>query len=112
MKFTPVSLSLAATASLLALAACATPAADAPIAPVAAAQPAPPPAPARPAPQLGSFGFDAAGMDTSVAPGNDFYAFANGTWARNTAIPADKSNYGMFTALGDLSLDPHPHHPR
>ncbi|PKP88122.1 MAG: peptidase M13, partial [Alphaproteobacteria bacterium HGW-Alphaproteobacteria-16] len=37
------------------------------------------------------------------APGEDFYAFANGEWAKNTPIPADKSNYGMFTALGDLS---------
>lgn len=54
-------------------------------------------------PELGSFGFDLDGMDRSVAAGDDFYAFANGTWAKNTAIPADKSNYGMFTALADLS---------
>jgi putative endopeptidase len=58
-----------------------------------------------PAPFYGSFGFDQAGMDTAVRPGDDFYAYSNGTWARSTAIPADKSNYGMFTALGDLSLD-------
>jgi putative endopeptidase len=54
-------------------------------------------------PELGTFGFDTAGMDTTVQPGDDFYAYANGTWAKTTAIPADKSNYGMFTALGDLS---------
>lgn len=54
-------------------------------------------------PELGTFGFDTAGMDTTVQPGDDFYAYANGTWAKNTPIPADKSNYGMFTALGDLS---------
>ncbi|MGN6597104.1 M13 family metallopeptidase [Sphingopyxis terrae] len=54
-------------------------------------------------PEIGDFGFDTTGMDKSVMPGNDFYAFANGTWAKNTAIPADKSNYGMFTALADLS---------
>ncbi|MBA3941880.1 MAG: peptidase M13 [Sphingopyxis sp.] len=54
-------------------------------------------------PELGTFGFDSSGMDKSVQPGDDFYAFANGTWAKNTPIPADKSNYGMFTALGDLS---------
>ena len=54
-------------------------------------------------PELGTFGFDSSGMDKSVQPGDDFYAFANGTWAKNTQIPADKSNYGMFTALGDLS---------
>ncbi|MBN8803999.1 MAG: M13 family peptidase [Sphingopyxis terrae] len=54
-------------------------------------------------PEIGDFGFDTTGMDKSVLPGNDFYAYANGTWAKNTAIPADKSNYGMFTALADLS---------
>ncbi|MBA4761353.1 M13 family metallopeptidase [Sphingomonas sp.] len=62
------------------------------------------PAPAA-KPQLGSFGFDVAGMDRSVAAGEDFYAFSNGTWAKNTPIPADKSNYGMFTALDDLSKE-------
>jgi len=64
------------------------------------------PAPAATAaakPEIGDFGFDLTGMDKSVQPGDDFYAFANGTWARNTAIPADKSNYGMFTVLADLS---------
>ncbi|OYZ86373.1 MAG: hypothetical protein B7Y00_06515 [Sphingomonadales bacterium 17-56-6] len=55
--------------------------------------------------QLGAFGFDIAGMDTSVSPADDFYLFANGTWAATTPIPADKSNYGMFTALDDLSKD-------
>lgn len=54
-------------------------------------------------PVIGDFGFDQAGMDKSVQPGDDFYAYANGTWAKNTQIPADKSNYGMFTALNDLS---------
>src|SRR5215211_4437852 len=47
-------------------------------------------------PQFGSFGFDTAGMDKSVAPGDDFYLYANGTWAKNTPIPSDKSNYGAF----------------
>ena len=55
--------------------------------------------------QLGAYGYDAAGMDSSVQPGDDFYEFANGTWAKNTAIPADKSNYGMFTVLSDLSQE-------
>jgi len=55
-------------------------------------------------PQIGSFGFDIAGMDRAVAPGENFYSFANGTWARSTAIPDDRSNYGMFTVLEELSL--------
>src|SRR4051812_5656131 len=79
-------------------------------APVAEAAPAAVPAPvveaaAAPKPQYGAFGFDASGMDRSVAPGDNFYLFANGTWAKNTPIPADKSNYGMFTVLDDLSRD-------
>src|SRR3954468_720714 len=52
-----------------------------------------------PRPQIGNYGFDAAGMDTAVAPGDDFYGYANGTWARTTPIPADKSNYGAFNVL-------------
>jgi putative endopeptidase len=56
-------------------------------------------------PQLGTFGFDISGMDKSVDPGDDFYAYANGAWAKRTEIPADKSNYGMFTALDDLSKE-------
>src|SRR3546814_4257708 len=42
-------------------------------------------------------------MNRTVAPGDDFYEYANGTWAKTTPIPADKSNYGMFTVLEDLS---------
>jgi putative endopeptidase len=63
----------------------------------------PAPLPERPRPQLGSFGFDLAGMDRSAEPGDNFYRFANGAWDRATEIPADRSNYGMFTMLDDLS---------
>lgn len=56
-------------------------------------------------PELGTFGFDAAGMDRSTTAGENFYAFANGEWAKRTEIPADKSNYGMFTKLDDLSKE-------
>ncbi|MEQ8310246.1 MAG: M13 family metallopeptidase [Sphingopyxis sp.] len=54
-------------------------------------------------PELGTFGFDVSGMDKSVRAGDDFYTYANGTWTKNTEIPADKSNFGMFTVLADLS---------
>lgn len=56
-------------------------------------------------PELGKYGFDDSGMDKSSAPGDNFYTYANGTWAKNTEIPADKSNYGMFTKLDDLSKE-------
>ncbi len=56
-----------------------------------------------PAPRMGSWGFDVSGMDRSVRPGADFNAFANGTWTRNTQIPADRSSFGAFATLRDLS---------
>src|SRR5690242_1238310 len=56
-------------------------------------------------PQYGTFGFDTAGMDKSVAPGNDFFEYANGTWVKNTPIPPDKARYGMFNVLDDLSRE-------
>jgi putative endopeptidase len=54
-------------------------------------------------PALGTFGFDTAGMDRSVAPGDDFNKFANGKWEENTPIPADRSSWGGFGVLRDLS---------
>ncbi len=50
----------------------------------APAQPPPPPSPA----------LDLTGMDKSVKPGDDFFAYANGTWIKNTEIPADRSSWG------------------
>ena len=54
-------------------------------------------------PTFGTFGFDTAGMDRTVKPGDSFFGYANGTWAKNTPIPADKPGYGGFTVLRDLS---------
>src|SRR5438067_6020256 len=97
---------LAATSTLAGCAAqTVAPAAPAPAAAAAAAAPVAPEPPPAPKPQYGTFGFDAAGMDTSVAPGDNFYQYANGTWAKNTPIPADKSNYGSFNILDDLSRE-------
>jgi putative endopeptidase len=87
---------------------CATRPVDVPPAQVAAAPMAPAPVPvpvAAPKPTYGTYGIDTAGMDTSVAPGNDFFEYANGTWAKNTQIPADKSRYGLFNVLDDLSKE-------
>ncbi len=68
-----------------------------------AVQPVPAEPAAKAGPTFGSFGFDEQGMDRTVAPGDDFYAYANGGWAKATPIPADKSNYGSFNLLSDLS---------
>ncbi len=46
---------------------------------------------------------DRASMDTSVSPGDDFYHYANGTWLKNTEIPADRASYGVFDILGEQS---------
>ena len=54
-------------------------------------------------PQLGTWGFDTAGMDRSVKPGDNFFEFANGNWARTTQIPPDRSSWGGFGVLVDLS---------
>lgn len=42
-------------------------------------------------------GISKAAMDASVKPGDDFYAYANGNWAKTTEIPADRSSIGAFT---------------
>lgn len=94
MKITK-SWALGLTVSMLALS---TPAAAENAAPAQEAAP-------KSGPQLGTYGFDTEGMDTSVSPADDFYLYANGKWAEKTQIPADKSNYGMFTALDDLSKE-------
>jgi putative endopeptidase len=53
--------------------------------------------------RMGPWGFDLSGMDRSVKPGDDWFNYVNGTWAANTPIPADKSSYGGFAILRDLS---------
>ena len=44
-------------------------------------------------------------MDTQVKPGDDFSAYVNGTWMKNTEIPADKSSYGIGYILHEESED-------
>ncbi|MBW7945012.1 MAG: M13 family peptidase [Sphingomonadaceae bacterium] len=56
-------------------------------------------------PEIAPWGFDAAGMDRSIAPGDDFLGYGGGTYLRQLEIPVDRSNYGMFTKLRDLSQE-------
>lgn len=44
-------------------------------------------------------------FDTSIRVQDDLYRHVNGTWLKNTEIPSDKSNYGSFTALADMSVE-------
>ncbi len=49
------------------------------------------------------WGFDTAGMDRTVKPGANFYSFANGNAVKAIAIPPDRSSYGAFIMLRELS---------
>jgi len=46
---------------------------------------------------------DVANMDLSVKPGDNFYLYANGTWIKNTPVPASKTRWGSFDALAEES---------
>ncbi|MBC6980218.1 M13 family metallopeptidase [Caulobacter sp. 17J80-11] len=55
------------------------------------------------APKYGTWGFDTAGMDTSVKPGDSFFRYANGKALDALVIPSDRSTYGSFPLLRELS---------
>jgi predicted metalloendopeptidase len=48
-------------------------------------------------------GLDLPGMDRTVAPGDDFFAYANGSWIKRTEIPADRGSYGVGHEVADLT---------
>jgi putative endopeptidase len=48
-------------------------------------------------------GFDAANFDKTVRPQDDFYKFVNGGWLARTQIPPEKTSYGSFDELFDLT---------
>jgi predicted metalloendopeptidase len=50
-------------------------------------------------------GLDLGGLDRTVRPQDDLFRHVNGRWLLATEIPADKSNYGSFTALGDAARE-------
>ena len=60
---------------------------------------------APPQPAIGKWGFDLAGMDTKVKPGDDFFSYANGAWFAKAAIPSDRTSTGSFTDLSIRSED-------
>jgi putative endopeptidase len=51
----------------------------------------------------GEFGLDLYSMDTSVAPGEDFFRHVNGTWYDEFEMPADRTRYGAFSLLREKS---------
>jgi len=48
--------------------------------------------------------FDVSGMDTTVNPGDNFFQYANGSWMKNTQIPASETGWGSFYVLADENL--------
>jgi putative endopeptidase len=60
-------------------------------------------APVAAAPGAATSGLDKTGMDTAVRTQDSLFFSMNGTWLKKTPIPADKSDYGTFTMLDDLS---------
>jgi putative endopeptidase len=55
------------------------------------------------APSYGTWGFDLNGRDTSVRPGENFFRYANGAAIDRLTIPADRTSYGSFALLRELS---------
>ena len=52
-------------------------------------------------PRYAPWGLELGDMDTSVNPGDDFFAYAEGTWLKNHPIPADKASAGYNSELPD-----------
>jgi putative endopeptidase len=52
---------------------------------------------------IGTFGLDLSAGNSAVKPGDDFFAYASGKWYDHFEIPADKTSYGAFNQLDDLS---------
>jgi len=59
--------------------------------------------PAATASTVAESGIDKSGMDSSVRPQDDLFLATNGTWVGKTEIPGDKSSWGTFYLLRELS---------
>ena len=49
-------------------------------------------------PVYGDWGYNPAAMDSSVKPGDDFWAYVNGTWDKTTEIAPDRRSAGPFVS--------------
>ena len=82
-----LALTLAAPAMAQDTPAAAAPAADVPL----------------PTMDFGEWGYDPAGIDQSVDPGDDFFAYANQKWLDANPLPPEFSRFGAFNLLREKS---------
>lgn len=54
--------------------------------------------------QKNSDALDLSGRDTTINPADNFFKYANGTWVKNTEIPASKTGWGSFYIVRDQAL--------
>jgi endothelin-converting enzyme/putative endopeptidase len=54
-------------------------------------------------PVYGHWGYASAAMDKSVKPGDDFWAYVNGNWDKNTQIAADRTSAGYGVKLSEAA---------
>src|SRR5690348_2206495 len=54
-------------------------------------------------PSIGDFGLDLTAGNPAVKPGDDFFSYASGTWYKKFEIPPDRSSFGAFVELDELS---------
>lgn len=54
-------------------------------------------------PRMGTWGFDLAGRDMSVSPGQSLFDHANGEYMRRLTIPPERSTFGAWEILDDLN---------
>ena len=52
-------------------------------------------------PEIGAWGFDIAGKDNAVRPGDDFFRYSGGGWMQRETLPADRTRWGTFDKLAD-----------
>jgi putative endopeptidase len=94
---------VAIAAVLLAVACTSKPAKEKPLATVAPDSTPVPASPPLPKASIGDFGLDLAAGKPQLKPGDDFFAYASGDWYEHFEIPPDRSSFGVFNQLDELS---------
>ena len=89
--------------ALVLLSACATKPVEEHAAAAAPAAAPPPSTASVPRAAIGDFGLDLSAGNAQVKPGDDFFDYANGKWNETFTIPPDKTSFGPWDKLDELS---------